>query len=113
VLPFGSEAAFTMWTFRKGVLQRLGVSEALAVNKHAHHVLPRQHAERFARLGLDVNDPRFGVLLDGEVHVQLHNALKYNARWAEWLDRNQYATADDVLRFAEELAREYGFSFRP
>jgi len=111
VLPFGSEAAFTMRTFRKGVLQRLGVSEALAVNKHAHHVLPRQHAERFARLGLDVNDPRFGVLLDGE--VQLHNALKYNARWAEWLDRNQYATADDVLRFAEELAREYGFPFRP
>jgi hypothetical protein len=99
--------------FRKRVLQRLGVSEALAVKKHAHHVLPRQHAKRFADLGLDVNDPRFGVLLDKEIRVHLHNGLKYNAKWDKWLRDNQHATADDVLRFAEELAREYGFPFRP
>jgi len=113
LLPIGGQAATSARIFRKGVLARVGVDAAEAKGKHAHHVLPKQFAEKFSRLGLDVNDPRFGALLDGPAHMQLHNVLKYNSRWSDWLGKNPNATADDVLRFAEELAREYGYTFRP
>ena len=113
MLPIGGQAVFSAKMFRTHVLKRLGIDAAEAAGKYAHHVLPQQFAERFARLGLDVNDPRFGVLLTGPTYDLLHYVLRYNAQWDEWLKRNPNATADDALNFARKLAGDYGFSFNP
>ena len=113
LLPIGGQAATSARIFRKGVLARLGVDAAEAAGKHAHHVFPKQFTDRFARLGLDVNDPRFGVLLDGQVHSQLHNVYRYNDEWRLWFGRTTNPTAGDALKFARDLAAKYGFQFNP
>jgi RHS repeat-associated protein len=113
LLPIGGQAATSARLFRKGVLGHLGVDAAEATGKHAHHVFPKQFTDRFARLGLDVNDPRFGVLLDGQVHSQLHNVYRYNDEWRLWFGRITNPTAGDALQFARDLAAKYGFQFNP
>jgi hypothetical protein len=113
MLPIGGQAVFSAKMFRANVLKRLGMDAAEAAGKYAHHVFPKQFGKRFADLGLDVNDPRFGVLLTGPAHDLLHYVLRYNAKWEKWFADNPNATADDALKFARKLAGEYGFSFNP
>lgn len=114
ILPIGGQAATAARLFRTRVLEHLGVDATQAAGKHAHHILPKKFAFAFwERFGLDVNDPRFGALLDGSGHMQLHNVFRYNTEWEEWFANNQNATAEDALRFARELASKYGFTFNP
>jgi RHS repeat-associated protein len=49
MLPIGGQAVFSAKMFRANVLKRLGMDAAEAAGKYAHHVLPQQFAERFAR----------------------------------------------------------------
>jgi hypothetical protein len=61
----------------------------------------------------ETDDPRFGALMQGPAHRQLHNVLRYNSQWEKWFADNPTATADDALNFARNLAGAYGFSFNP
>jgi hypothetical protein len=64
--------------------------------------------------GLDVNDPRFGVIADGagSRSSALRDAVQRSVGRSGSRD-NPNATADDALNFARKLAGKYGFSFNP
>jgi hypothetical protein len=107
--PVGGQALFSARLFRRGLEGLTSIGSGLG--KHAHHVFPKKFSNRFSDLGLDINDPRFGAWWDAKDHLQ--NSWNYNNEWEEWFLRNPNGTAADALTFAEKLAGDYGFTFKP
>ena len=71
----------------------------------AHHVLPVQFGDRLARLGIDVNDARYGTWIDRTVHQGI--SKEYARDWEAFLQGSP--TPEQVLAFARMLAGKYGF----
>jgi len=96
--------SFTARNFRTNLGRLTGISPSTA---HAHHVFPKKFARRFHRLGIDVNDPRYGAWWETKSH--LRSAAQYNARWDEFF-RRPNPSAEGARQFARELAGEYGLT---
>ena len=75
------------------------------VGKEAHHVLPDAFSRQFKRKGFDVHDPKFGSWVDAKSHRGW--SYEYNSQWSEFLSED--TTPEDILEFAQQLAKEYGF----
>jgi RHS repeat-associated protein len=94
------------------ILRRLlleGLPEGAGVGKHAHHLLPQEFRQKFEALGINIDTKDLGVLLDISDHRNLHNVMGYNKRWDQFFANNPKATADDVMRFLENLRGEFGY----
>jgi RHS repeat-associated protein len=72
----------------------------------AHHVLPVQFGDRLARLGIDVNDARYGTWIDRTIHQGI--STEYARDWEAFLQGSP--TPEQVLAFARMLAGKYGFN---
>ncbi len=93
---------FTEGNFRENLARLTG---RMPEDAHAHHVFPQKLADLFEELGINVQDPRFGAWWERSTHLK--NADRYNKRWVDFMGKRP--TFEQVLQFARELAREYGF----
>jgi RHS repeat-associated protein len=93
--------SFTKGNFRENLSRATGRHVADA---HAHHVFPHKFRRQFSRLGIDVNDPRFGAWWEAGDH--LSNARAYNTAWEQFLGTRP--TIDQVMEFGKNLAAQYG-----
>lgn len=96
---------FTSRNFRENLKRASG---AVPEGSHAHHVFPQEFAQRFQKMGIDVNDPRLARISLGawwEARDHLKKAHEYNKRWRDFLETNP--TAEQALEFARALAGEY------
>ena len=73
--------------------------------KHAHHMFPVAHADKFKEAGIDINDPKNGAWWEAEDH--LRNAHAYNDLWTWFFNSGPY-TADTIRAFGELLGWLYG-----
>jgi len=73
---------------------------------HAHHVFPRQFSAQFERLGIEINDPRFGAWWQAGAHQR--EAAAYNRAWRQFLSANP--TTEQALQFGREISRQYGIT---
>ena len=65
---------------------------------------------QFERLGINANDPRFGVWMSANKHLNtVHTAGKYNQLWDRFLSTNPSTSA--VFQKAKELGDAHGFRF--
>lgn len=98
------------WSFR-GKLQRLtGMSDEMARGMEAHHVLPKTLEREFKKLfgnDFDINNPFWGSWVKKGEHQKW--SYQYQKEWEQWLDGNQKAKIEDVMKQARELADKYGF----
>jgi len=79
-------------------------------NPEAHHVLPQRLRKIFAQMGIDnIHEPRWGAWVEQGPHR--HWSYDYDQRWFEFLTRNSEASIDDIVRFAEQMAREFNFAW--
>lgn len=88
---------------------------------HSHHYLPQKFSEFFRSRGVDIE--KYTGQINAEIHRLLHGKivqgfsfpgaqgqLKYdwNMKWAEWISKNPNATEQQMLRFANQLAKQVG-----
>ncbi|MBX7059741.1 MAG: HINT domain-containing protein [Leptospirales bacterium] len=99
---------FTYNNIRENLARLTGRNPA---NSHAHHIFPEKFADKFERIfqesGLSIHDPRFATWWEKTDH--LRHAVEYNRRWERFF-REGGNSADDVLRFGDTLAKEFGFA---
>jgi YD repeat-containing protein len=85
---------------RTAMLQESGGAAPFA-NAQAHHELVWTFRDRFAQVGLNVNDPRFGRWV-GNTHQQWSH--EYEALWIEFFDAHPVGyTQAQVLEYLEFL----------
>ena len=75
-----------------------GVVSSLA---QLHHRLPWCFKEYFAKVGLDVNDPKFLELV-GSDHQKWSGA--YTAEWAKYIEKNPVPDVTNILEHLKTLA---------
>ena len=99
--------SFTKGNFRENVHRLSGVAADKTVE--AHHRLPRAFEQQFSRAGINIHDPRFGVLL--EKHFHRASASKINERWDEFF-RSGPKTKEEILKFLQKVDAEFGTGLR-
>ncbi|MHC5054459.1 MAG: right-handed parallel beta-helix repeat-containing protein [Planctomycetota bacterium] len=72
-----------------------------------HHVFPAQFKDDFARIGIHVHDPKYGVWWESVEHGGTW--YEYNSRWADYFEVFQPTSSEEVKSFARELAEEFGY----
>ena len=74
---------------------------------HAHHIFPQKFRNFFNSIGIDVDNPQFGIWV--EQHDHLTNAYSYNKMWQNEISilSNLKGTAQDkeFLRFVRSMTR--------
>jgi hypothetical protein len=75
---------------------------------HRHHVFPTQFRERFANIGIAVDD--YAVPMTVRAHELLHKS--WNRQWKEFLDRPGVQAADAYV-FAAKKWRDAGLGDLP
>jgi len=75
----------------------------------AHHVLPQadRFAQHFNRVGLNINDPRFGSWVDATAHRRW--SYQYNRAWDAFFAHPTERTRTEILNHARDLAVRFGF----
>jgi len=103
-----SKGSYNSGNFRQKLQTLTGANSSDLVGKEAHHVLPQQFERYFKKLGIDINDPRWGTWVDANSHRNW--SYEYNQKWAQFFKDNSYnPTVTQVEEFAQELAEEYEF----
>ncbi|MBQ3711833.1 MAG: hypothetical protein II891_05500 [Bacteroidales bacterium] len=91
-------------SLRKNMIRAYGGAPAGA---QAHHILPKKFKKEFGDVGLNINDPQYGVWL--ESHHHLSNAREYNIAWEKFFKYNHDYTEEQVLEEAKYyMHRIYG-----
>ena len=96
---------FTKSNFRENLRRLTGVAEGEIKGLEAHHVLPQKFEREFNKAGLNIHDPRFGSWVG--MHAHRRWSYEYNLKWGRFLDISP--TREEILQFAQRLAKEYGF----
>ena len=77
-----------------------------------HHQLPRQFKDKFARVGLDIED--FVIRVDKTKHRLKPNGLhtneggNWNRQWKNFFDENKFPTREQVLDHLGQMRRSFG-----
>jgi RHS repeat-associated protein len=99
--------SFTKGHFRENLLSIYGLTKDAAKGLEAHHMLPQKFLKFFSGKGININDPKFGVLLDKTTHSK--DAYAFNKDWESWIGKyGENASVEDILNYAKELAYKYG-----
>ena len=98
---------FTKGNFRKNLTKLIGDAPSWMKKAEAHHVLPQKFSKWFADRGINIHDPRFGSWVDKASHNKW--SYEYNKKWEDFRNKNYYASPDEIVNFAKELAKKYGF----
>jgi hypothetical protein len=75
--------------------------------------LPWQFNVKFAKLGLDANDPQYGKWVPDSMHSYIHRRyedlkLAYNTEWREWFTRQDIEHNSATLEvFLQEMRSKY------
>ena len=97
---------FTERNFRSNLKQLSGMSPPR--DMHAHHVFPKEHADRFAERGINVHDPKHGAWWQDSPHWEAHGKQKYNDVWDGLLDKNPPLNKEQLYQEGREMMRRYG-----
>ena len=92
--------SFTRHNYRENLIRLTGVDPGKEV--HAHHVFPQHLRDRFAEIGINIDDPKY-LTWWGPGH--LSNAKEYNAKWAEFLETKP--TVHQILQKGKEIMSGY------
>ena len=100
---------FTARNFRENLQRLTGRSTEMIQGLEAHHVLPQEFSDRFARSNIDINDPRFGSWVDATMHRGW--SYGYNREWEQFFSNfaERIPSQQECLDFARHLAEKYGF----
>ena len=69
-------------------------------------MFPQAHEWDFLQKGINIHDPQYLTWWEAGSH--LPNTYEYNRKWAEFVRKNQTATASQILQKGRELMTEYG-----
>jgi hypothetical protein len=72
----------------------------------AHHIFPVEYGDNFARVGVDVNEGRFGTWLERDYHRAI--TPEYRKDWAAFF-ASQNPSSDEILDFGRMLGGKYDF----
>jgi hypothetical protein len=97
--------SFASWNFRENLQRLTGKGLDDIVGMEAHHVLPQEFVQDFAKAGININDPVFGSWVDATAHRGWSYA--YGAKWKEFFRSER--TKEEILNYARQLSKEYGF----
>jgi hypothetical protein len=75
--------SFTSANFRTNLGRLTG---EIPTGSQAHHVFPQEFVNKFTKIGININDPKFGVWWETTSHLK--NAKTYNAMWKNFLIDN-------------------------
>ncbi|MFM0258421.1 SpvB/TcaC N-terminal domain-containing protein [Paraburkholderia sediminicola] len=75
-----------------------------------HHVLPQKFRAFFKSKGLDVDD--YAVAITEGEHSAIHT-MKWNPKWAKWIEDNQGASKAEIFKFARKMMDEFKLNNRP
>ena len=75
---------------------------------HRHHVFPQKFRAAFERLGINIDNVRFGSPVRGDLHLGW--SAEYNREWEAFLATNP--TREEVLDFGRHMGDRYGFETR-
>ena len=67
----------------------------------AHHVFPHEFHVEFMGIGINVNDPAFGVWKDSFTHRR--DAYEYNQKWRKFWDPPVDHSKEGAFRHLEDL----------
>ena len=97
-----SYRSFTRANFRENLYRRTGEAKT---GMDAHHTLPVKFESKFNKIGININDPKYGEWVEQSAHRR--NAYRYNQDWKEFFDKykskNLTPTQDDVMNYLHEL----------
>ncbi|MXY91958.1 MAG: DUF2380 domain-containing protein [Caldilineaceae bacterium SB0664_bin_27] len=100
---------FTENNYREGLMRFTGRNSEEVQGLEAHHILPQEFRESFERAGVEnIHDPRLLAWVDEESHRMWSH--DYSEAWREFFIGNQNPTAEEILKEARELSREFDFS---
>jgi RHS repeat-associated protein len=101
--------SFTARNFRENLQRLTGRSTDMIQGLEAHHALPQEFSDRFARSNIDINDPRFGSWVDATAHRGW--SYGYNREWEQFFSNfgERVPSQQECLDFARHLAEKYGF----
>ena len=102
----GVDVGSSRGTFRKNLEKATGES---GKGNHAHHVFPRKFAKSFDKIGIKVDDIKYGAWW--ESHAHLENSYQYNLWWDVFFSIDGI-TASDAEALADFLANLFGFTWR-
>ena len=102
--------SFTYKNFRHNLGQLTG---GIPEGMQAHHTLPNAFRKEFEQLGINIDDPKYGVWLETSIHQKTKDP--YNARWKVFFedhnDKGVKATVEEIENYAQQLMQEfYGHS---
>jgi len=97
--------AYTRRNFRHNLGQLTG---GIPKGAHAHHVLPVKFATKFKKAGINIHNPRFGAWWGKTAHQQ--SARAYNEAWRQFFKDTQNPTAEQILQFGRNLAKDHGLT---
>lgn len=91
-------------TNRRGLRKAMGEPPSNMVKPQAHHDLPWNHREWFAKRGLDVNDPQYGRWVEGNPYGSHQSWSKdYDGEWLSFMDEYPDAKPEQILDKVDEI----------
>ena len=79
-----------------------------------HHGYPRDFRDFFYERGIDIDNPQNMFELPQSLHTRLPDGIhtgpypeSWNGRWDDWIRNHPSASGDEILRFRDQLAREF------
>jgi hypothetical protein len=90
------------------VIKTSGETVESAISKEAHHILPQKFEFQLNRIGLNIHDPKFGVLVEKDLHKT--TAYTYNKEFSERLfSSSNIPSKEEIIKTATDLTKEFGF----
>ena len=82
----------------------LKIGPAPGTNYQAHHGLPVKIESYFKKVGLDINDARFGRWVRGGGNGGHQSwSRRYNDIWEAYIETHPTADANDIIDYFERL----------
>ena len=75
------------------------------VDQDAHHVFPQHFKPQFDDLGININETKYGTMINSGVHRGFSN--EYDQDWFYFFKGSP--TKDQAIRFGKMLSEKYGF----
>ena len=95
--------SFTARNFRDNLARLTG--RMPDSNVHAHHIF-QKGVKGFKKTSINLNDPRYGIWLDKDLHLGEGRSHKYNEAWDAFFETNPNPTTDELFDQARKLMKE-------